>query len=233
MPSEATSISGPVGRDMLTRLPVEIVRSIFFHLPSIGDMARLVLTSKRLCQLLDEELYKRGKEMSCAPVFLAARTNNIDTLERCRRFGLPAECIWSPSECPGVSINRFIQFGTTPLDEAVGHVRVEAVRWLLAHGADPNREKNRCRFVSPLTRVCRIEQINSAAAVLKDPAHRVRKPMSARTRHRLQAQAGKAREIIVMLREAGGKVGRGLTRWTHLDRSVSNRPISYLRGPYS
>lgn len=43
----------------------------------------------------------------------------------------------------GASVNRIDGYGTTPLHVAVHSCRIESLRWLLAHGADPSiRDRN-------------------------------------------------------------------------------------------
>ncbi|KAJ4248721.1 hypothetical protein NW762_012559 [Fusarium torreyae] len=120
----------------LENQPPELLIQISTHLP-IAASSNLARTCKKMYRTLNRDLYKRsGKHLNWLPLFYGAHFNNTDTLERCLEAGAPIDrCFPETSR-----YKEFLFFnpGWRPLRQAISEYSVDAVRWLLDHGADPD-----------------------------------------------------------------------------------------------
>ncbi|KAH7270860.1 uncharacterized protein BKA55DRAFT_701447 [Fusarium redolens] len=124
----------------LERLPQEILLRIN-ELLIFRHASRLARTSKFLFQILNREIYKlAGKHDHWYPLYVAAATSNIATFERCLELGADIDCHWPLSSVRtyGHGQRLFLSLGWRPLRQAISSHQVEAVNWLLEHGADPD-----------------------------------------------------------------------------------------------
>ncbi|KAM5386953.1 hypothetical protein ACJZ2D_000246 [Fusarium nematophilum] len=131
----------PTGLDRLSSLPDEILLRTFCYLSPIKGGLSLILTSRRFHRTLLIELYREaGRQLGWLPLFFAAKTGNMATLELCREVKAPVDCQWvgdpwlSRQQPLGLPVIK----GSRPLRAAVEALQHEAVTWLLRNGADPN-----------------------------------------------------------------------------------------------
>ncbi|KAF5555238.1 hypothetical protein FNAPI_6199 [Fusarium napiforme] len=124
----------------LERLPQEILLKINKLLIFRGA-SRLARTSKYLYRVLNGEIYKlAGKHDNWYPLFVAAATGNIATLEKCFEHGAVVDTHWpmfSSLEF-GHGQRLYLSLGWRPLRQAISSRQTVAVDWLLEHGADPD-----------------------------------------------------------------------------------------------
>ncbi|EXM28881.1 Ankyrin repeat [Fusarium oxysporum f. sp. vasinfectum] len=133
-------ISMALNPSPLERLPQEI----FLHINKLlifRHASRLARTSKFVYRILNKELYKlAGKHDHWYPLYVAAATSNIATFERCLEFGAVIDSHWPLNSTLtfGHGQRLFLSLGWRPLRQAISSRQVEAVKWLLRHGADPD-----------------------------------------------------------------------------------------------
>ncbi|KAF5963365.1 hypothetical protein FCOIX_13878 [Fusarium coicis] len=124
----------------LERLPQEILLKINKLLIFRGA-SRLARTSKYLYRILNREIYKlAGKHDNWYPLFAAAATGNIGTLERCFENDAVVDTHWplySTLEF-GHGQRLYLTLGWRPLRQAISSRQTVVVDWLLHHGADPD-----------------------------------------------------------------------------------------------
>ncbi|KAH7182044.1 hypothetical protein DER46DRAFT_492211 [Fusarium sp. MPI-SDFR-AT-0072] len=124
----------------LERLPQEILLHIN-KLLIFRHASRLARTSKFLYRILNKDLYKlAGKHDHWYPLYVAAATSNIATFERCLEFGAVIDSHWPLNSTLtfGHGQRLFLSLGWRPLRQAISSRQVEAVKWLVKHGADPD-----------------------------------------------------------------------------------------------
>ncbi|KAF4968189.1 hypothetical protein FSARC_4379 [Fusarium sarcochroum] len=127
----------------LENQPPEILIKITTLLPFTAG-SNLARTSKKMYRTLNRDLYKQsGKHLNWLPLFYGAHVINTGTLERCLEAGAPIDHCYP--EDPWFKKFTFSnldfhppRLGWRPLRQAISEYSVEAVKWLLAHGADPN-----------------------------------------------------------------------------------------------
>ncbi|KAH7159562.1 hypothetical protein B0J13DRAFT_616375 [Dactylonectria estremocensis] len=124
------------GAASLSAMPAMILRSIFTKLDSINTMRNMASVSCRLNKELRDELYAEcGWWLNWLPLFLAAQSGDIRLIHRCMELGAPVNALWAYRSAKG---NRFMAVFAFPLDAAIEHNQVGAVRWLLRYDAQPN-----------------------------------------------------------------------------------------------
>ncbi|KAF4980320.1 hypothetical protein FZEAL_3637 [Fusarium zealandicum] len=212
----STHISEHTGPDMLSALPSELLIEFYYMLPAYSEKSRFVRTSKKLHHMFEAHLYQEAATtLSWFPMFFAARQGNISTLDKCTEYGAPAEMSWSESLSFVVNMYPSIKQGHTPLDEAISGQHVNALIWLLAHGACPNRRIRPHRLVSPLTRACWMGANNSIT--LGTAQHR---PQRSATQ-RLREQTETAMLIVSILVDAGAVKTEPFEFYSSLERQSS------------
>ncbi|RGP60802.1 hypothetical protein FSPOR_10405 [Fusarium sporotrichioides] len=131
--------TSPLTTFLLADLPMELQLKVYKTMP-FRSAAHLIRCSKEMYQLFIEELYKRSKTRGWFPLGFACATNNIRTLSLCLSAGAPIDC-HIPKD---VSYHRwdntsyYLVGGWRPLREAMYRLHVEATKFLLQRGADPN-----------------------------------------------------------------------------------------------
>ncbi|CZR35703.1 uncharacterized protein FPRO_00174 [Fusarium proliferatum ET1] len=124
----------------LERIPQEVLLHIT-RLLIFRGASRLARTSKHLHRTLNREIYKlAGRYDSWYPLFFAASTSNIATLELCFEFGAVIDTHWPLNETMtfGYGQRLYLSLGCRPLRQAISSLQYVAVDWLLQHGADPD-----------------------------------------------------------------------------------------------
>ncbi|KAH7257827.1 hypothetical protein BKA59DRAFT_508724 [Fusarium tricinctum] len=125
----------------LETLPLEILLRIIPYL-LFSHASALARTSKTLYAILNHELYKQCKLINWHPLF---NTTNIHTLQRCLEANAPIDFHWPHGIDSG---KLYLARGWRPLRQAIAEYRVDVVKWLLAHGADPNETSEEKRLLS-------------------------------------------------------------------------------------
>ncbi|KAM5347767.1 hypothetical protein ACJ41O_007591 [Fusarium nematophilum] len=121
-------------QDRLSALPDEILLMILSRIHPTKDGLGLVVASKKLYSILILDLYRlTGEQLNWRPLFLGARYGNLNTLERCLEAGAPLNC--PQPEHESTEQNVWIPKGSRAIHCALMHHQLEAVKWLLAHGA--------------------------------------------------------------------------------------------------
>ncbi|KAF4332546.1 hypothetical protein FBEOM_13656 [Fusarium beomiforme] len=138
---ETTSLA-PVqaSASQLECLPQEILLRVN-NLLLFRSASRLARTSKKLHGLLNTELYKlAGRYDHWYPLYVAAATSDIGLFERCVESGAVIDCHWplNSTLAFGHGQRLFLTMGWRPLRQAISSRQVDAVNWLLDHGADPD-----------------------------------------------------------------------------------------------
>lgn len=110
----------------LCRLPTEILLDILKATKEYPDKVGLVITCRKLYDLLILDLYcEAGKRLQWLPMMIAAEDANFRTFARCIEAGAPID--YRPS-----------RYRPRPLVIAIMLSRPLTVKWLLDHGANPN-----------------------------------------------------------------------------------------------
>ncbi|KAH6646266.1 hypothetical protein BKA67DRAFT_583708 [Truncatella angustata] len=128
--------------DYLTFLPTELLHSICtFHgntrlrgswLLNLKDLTFLMRTHKRLYDIVLPILYKYNRDIDGSTAVLwAAQNGRIDTLERALEFGLNLE-VKRPLRA---DVRRGMGLWRTSIHHAIEHGHIDAVAWLVNHGA--------------------------------------------------------------------------------------------------
>ncbi|RGP61242.1 hypothetical protein FLONG3_10608 [Fusarium longipes] len=132
-------MSSQISTFNLEALPTELLLKIF-HAMKYRAAGRLVRTSKTMYRLLNHDLYKRTENQGWFPMGFAAATNNLRTMELCLEAGATIDTHitkdvgyhrWNGDSC-------YLVGGWRALREALYRMHVDAVKWLLEKGADPN-----------------------------------------------------------------------------------------------
>lgn len=106
-----------VPRDRLPGLPNEILLEIFPHMLTWIDSLNLSKASRRYYKPLLWQLYKESDWYS---LYIAVRTGNIATLDRCHEFGAPLDSPLKHMEWEHYP-------GTQPLTLAIRNYQPDAV----------------------------------------------------------------------------------------------------------
>ncbi|KAM0326383.1 hypothetical protein ACHAPQ_007781 [Fusarium lateritium] len=125
----------------LETLPAEILLNIVPYL-LFSHTSALARTSKTLYAIFNHELYKQCKHINWHPLF---STTNTQTLQRCLEVNAPIDFHWPDGIDSGT---LYLAPGWRPLRQAIDEYRVDVVKWLLAHGADPNETSEEKRLMS-------------------------------------------------------------------------------------
>jgi hypothetical protein len=91
---------------------------------------------------LNHELYKQCKRINWHPLF---STTNTHTLQHCLEANAPIDFHW-PDGIDDSTL--YLAPGWRPLRQAIDEYRVDIVKWLLAHGADPNETSEEQQLMS-------------------------------------------------------------------------------------
>ncbi|KAF4464589.1 hypothetical protein FALBO_8583 [Fusarium albosuccineum] len=132
--------------DRLSALPTEILILILSFLWPLTDGHNFLLASKRFYNYLISDLWKEyGRQANWYPLFAAARRGNIPLMQKCLDAGAKVDTCWNSRHLSfGISVNQ------RPLRGAIFFAQLEAVEWLLDHGADPNNTYDEVFKSTPL-----------------------------------------------------------------------------------
>ncbi|SPJ75540.1 uncharacterized protein FTOL_05271 [Fusarium torulosum] len=122
-------------------LPPEILLKIILYL-LFSHASALARTSKTLYIILNHELYTQCKHINWYPL---SSTTNTHTLQRCLEANAPIDFHWPDGIDSGT---LYLAPGWRPLRQAIDKYLVGVVKWLLAHGADPNETSEEKRLLS-------------------------------------------------------------------------------------
>ncbi|KAH7264355.1 hypothetical protein B0J15DRAFT_547114 [Fusarium solani] len=133
---ELVEDKGHVPQSFLLRFPREILPLVLSHLSPADDGFNFVTTSRFFYRTLILHLYREaGRQLSWLPLFVGVMDGNLDTLEICHKVGAPMDHPWKgnhlTTEWPFLD-------GCRPLHIAIGHVRIDCVKWLIGKGANPS-----------------------------------------------------------------------------------------------
>lgn len=124
-------------KDLLSRLPRQILVKLLSHLSPVDGGFRLVSASRFLYHTLILDLYREaGRQLSWLPLFLGAMDGNFCTLQTCLEAGAPIDHMWQGNQ---LTARWPFDTGIRPLHVAIHSAQLGSVRWLLGHGADPSR----------------------------------------------------------------------------------------------
>ncbi|KAF4990337.1 hypothetical protein FDECE_14413 [Fusarium decemcellulare] len=130
------------GLDRLTTLADELLLEVFSHLPANDGAGTFACTCKRLYRTFIDDFYRKLiNEFGAYPMFRAAQRGSVPALERFLKAGVPLDYFGYGAFDPDSPSDEFF-IGTSsgrPLIHAMRFYHVEAVEWLLVHGANPNR----------------------------------------------------------------------------------------------
>ncbi|KAG5758020.1 hypothetical protein H9Q72_013841 [Fusarium xylarioides] len=181
--------SSTQAQSKLCSLPPKVLINILRHASDYPDQMNLSRACRKLYDMLILHIYAdAGKQLEWRHMFEAAEDGNCRTLARCLEAGAPVD-YRGQEDC------------VRPLQMAIAFCRPLTVKWLLAHGANPNfmRDDNEAIYAT-----CPLDAAVYLAIRPKIdwdiPLRWKFKGFKAPSSNRL---AQNAREMIKILRQAG------------------------------
>ncbi|KAI8714030.1 hypothetical protein NCS52_01122300 [Fusarium sp. LHS14.1] len=204
-------------------MPNEVLFRIAEMFPEFKDKYILVFISGHLHQTFDKHLYQAsGKSLSWLPVYLAARERDFAQLNKCKKYGAPADIYWESDHDEKACLNPSIEQGVSPLDEAVMDQHIGLVKWFLAIGASGNNQKGRC---STLLRAFWMWRKNTIASLPTNQRRTHRNSYLDFAREKLRVRADKAKRIVDLLLAADADVSFNDAAW--LDPILAKKLYGY------